>query len=94
MGYQGSGNTGFIIGSWMGLPTEGKPGGHLLVPLQCVRASVRAGWGGTTCRCRSHRENEAVEVGLCLAAGWGPQCGKDRICGSLADRLLIVELDV
>lgn len=35
-GYQGSGSTGFIVGSWVGLPTEGKPEAHLFVPLQCV----------------------------------------------------------
>lgn len=35
-GYQGSGSTGFIVGSWMGLHTERKPEGHLFVPLQCV----------------------------------------------------------
>lgn len=47
----------------------------------CVRASVRAGWGMATCRCRYHRENEAVEGGLCLAAGGGPQFGEDWMCG-------------
>ena len=69
------------IGS--GALKKGSQGVTSLFPSVCVRASVRAGQGWMTFKCRYHLENEAMEgftrIGLCLTAGWGPQCGEDQM---------------